>query len=117
MRFRRPGLYGRGGALPVTFFATRRSPEPSHASENRRVPRHSRMAPSLRRRNVKPHERKTEACRVNGPRPTPASNDTRTGRFEAAIETASVAASELDETFESPRRRSTDPGAEASLIL
>jgi len=54
---------------------------------------------------------------MSGPRPTPGPGDTRTGRFEAVIEAASVPASELDETFESPKRRSTDPGAEASLIL
>jgi diguanylate cyclase (GGDEF)-like protein len=42
-------------------------------------------------------------------------NGDRTGRFEALLEGS--AASELEETFVAPRRRSSDAGPEASLIL
>ena len=54
---------------------------------------------------------------MNGPRPTPAADDMRTGRFEAALEVASPVAEEHEETFPSPRRRSSDAGPQASLIM
>ena len=62
-------------------------------------------------------ELKTGRPRVSGSHPIPVPAEARTGRFEAAIESAAVPVAEHDETFVSPRRRSTDPGPEASLIL
>jgi pSer/pThr/pTyr-binding forkhead associated (FHA) protein len=41
----------------------------------------------------------------------------KTGRFEAALDRVFEPSFDLEDTFVSPRRRSTDPGPEASLIL